>query len=98
MRHHEGLPALAVYWSDSKRKGFNLRHSLQVLDMLLTGENDDVVVVVTEEKCPGSESKGIFILQCMEYNINRKMYKTINLFVVLYGCETWSITVSKECG
>jgi hypothetical protein len=88
MRHHEGLPALAVYWPNSKAKGFNLRHSLQVLDTLLTAENDDVVVVVKEEKCAGSRSKGIFIFQCMEYNINIKIYKTINLFVVLYGCET----------
>ena len=86
-RHHDGLPAVSVYWTDSKKKGFNLRHSLQVLDTVLTAENDDVVVVVTEEKCAGSSSKGIFIFQCTEYTIDTKMYKTIYLFVVLYGCE-----------
>ena len=87
MRHHDGLPAVSVYWPDSKRKGFNLRHSLQVLDTVLTAENDDVVVVVTEEKSVGSSSKGIFIFQHTEYTIDIKMYKTINLFVVSYGCE-----------
>lgn len=58
MRHREALPALAVYWPDSERKGFNLRHSLQILDTLLTAENQDVVVVVSEEKCDGDRSKG----------------------------------------
>jgi hypothetical protein len=28
--------------------------------------------------------------------INVKMYKTIILPVVLYGCETWSLTLSEE--
>jgi len=84
-RHHDGLPAVSVYWTDSKRKGFNLRYSLQVLDTVLTAENDDVFVVVTEEKCAGSSSEGIFIFQHTEYTIDTKMYKTINLFVVLYG-------------
>jgi hypothetical protein len=26
-----------------------------------------------------------------------KIYRTIILPVVLYGCETWSLTVSEEC-
>ena len=25
------------------------------------------------------------------------MYKTIILAVVLYGCETWSLTIKEEC-
>jgi hypothetical protein len=27
----------------------------------------------------------------------RKLYKTIMLPVVLYGCQTWSLTLRKEC-
>jgi len=30
-------------------------------------------------------------------NIKIKMYRTIILSVVLYGCETWSLTLRKEC-
>ena len=86
-RHHDGLPAVSVYWTDSKKKGFNLRHSLQVLDTVLTAENDDVVVVVTEEKCAGNSSKGIYIFHLTGYTIDIKLYKTIDLFDVLYGCE-----------
>jgi len=30
-------------------------------------------------------------------NLNFKIYRTIILSVVLYGCETWSITMTEEC-
>jgi hypothetical protein len=58
MRHREGLPALAVYWPNSKKKGFNFRHSLQVLDTLLMSESQDVVVIVNEKKGESGRSKG----------------------------------------
>ena len=32
-----------------------------------------------------------FLLKNMEI----KMYRTISLFVVLYGCETWSLTLKE---
>ena len=30
-------------------------------------------------------------------NLNIKAYKTIALPVVIYGCETWSLTLKEEC-
>jgi hypothetical protein len=30
-------------------------------------------------------------------NLKVKIYKTINLLVVLCGCETWSLTLSEKC-
>jgi len=30
-------------------------------------------------------------------NLKIKIYKTIMLLVVLYGCETWSVTVREGC-
>ena len=30
-------------------------------------------------------------------NIKNKIYITIILLVVLYGCEAWSLTLRKEC-
>jgi hypothetical protein len=32
----------------------------------------------------------------MSKNVNVRIYKTIILPVVLYGCETWSLTVREE--
>jgi len=31
-------------------------------------------------------------------NLKMKIYRTIILPVVLYGCETWSLTLREECG
>jgi hypothetical protein len=30
-------------------------------------------------------------------NLKIKIYKTIILHVVLYGCETWSLTLREKC-
>jgi hypothetical protein len=30
-------------------------------------------------------------------SVNIKIYRTIILPVVLYGCETWSLTLREEC-
>jgi len=41
----------------------------------------------------GAES---FVLLFAIKNINVKIYRTIILPVVLYGCETWSLTLREE--
>ena len=38
-----------------------------------------------------------FCLLHFSKNLNIKIYKTIILPVVLYGSETWSLTLSEEC-
>jgi hypothetical protein len=30
-------------------------------------------------------------------NVNIKIYRTIILLVVLYGCENWSLTLRENC-
>jgi len=37
-----------------------------------------------------------FVLQFVIKNIKIKIYRTITLPVVLYGCETWSLTLREE--
>ena len=39
----------------------------------------------------------MFILHIFLKYFNIKIYKTIILPVVLYGCETWSLTLREEC-
>jgi len=41
----------------------------------------------------GAES---FIFQFFIQNLKIKIYRTIILAVVLYGCETWSLTLREE--
>jgi hypothetical protein len=41
----------------------------------------------------GAES---FFFQLLSKNIELKIYRTIILFVVVYGCETWSLTLREE--
>jgi hypothetical protein len=33
----------------------------------------------------------------LSWNVNVKIYKTVILSVVLYECETWSLTLREEC-
>jgi hypothetical protein len=37
-----------------------------------------------------------FCCACLKVEIRNKKYRTINLSVVLYGYETWSLTSRKE--
>jgi len=40
----------------------------------------------------------IFCLPCsLSKNLKIKVYRTITLPVILYGCETWSPTLREEC-
>jgi hypothetical protein len=41
----------------------------------------------------GSKS---FVLPLLSGGVRVKIYKTIILPVVLYGCETWSVTLREE--
>ena len=37
-----------------------------------------------------------FVFQVANQNLKIKIYRTIILPVVLYGCETWSLTLREE--
>jgi len=37
------------------------------------------------------------VFQFANKNIQIKVYRNIILPVVLYGCETWSVTLREEC-
>jgi hypothetical protein len=38
-----------------------------------------------------------FVLQFAVQIMKIKVYRTIILLLVLYGCETWSLILSEEC-
>ena len=39
----------------------------------------------------------LFSSRLLSMNLKIKIYKTIILPVVLYGCEAWSLTLREEC-
>jgi hypothetical protein len=41
-------------------------------------------------------SRTFYLLVCCQKNLKIRIYKTIILPVVLYGCETWSLTLREE--
>jgi hypothetical protein len=42
------------------------------------------------------ESRTFCLLVCCKKNIKIRIYKTIILPVVSYGCESWSLTLREE--
>jgi hypothetical protein len=50
-----------------------------------------MVFFLVSATCSGSSSNLLF------KNVKIKIYRTIILPVVLYGCETWSLTLREEC-
>jgi hypothetical protein len=42
------------------------------------------------------QSKIFYLPVSYKKNLKIKIYKTVILPVVLYGCETWSLTVGEE--
>ena len=70
-----------------------------------------LVTTITNKNCIQKESKsrlksGNACCHVVEYllsssvlskNLKIKIYRTIILPVVLYGCETWSLTLWEEC-
>jgi len=41
--------------------------------------------------------KNLLSSSLLSKNLRSKIYRTIILPVVLYGCETWSLTFREEC-
>jgi hypothetical protein len=40
--------------------------------------------------------KNLLPSRLLSKNLKIRIYKTINLHVVMYGCETWSLTLREE--
>jgi hypothetical protein len=56
-----------------------------------------IIICITQyRKCLLSFGVESFVLQFATQNLNIKTYRTIILSVVLYGCETWSLTFREE--
>jgi hypothetical protein len=59
--------------------------------MTLTNQND-----ILDEIKSRLNSGNAFVFPCYIKNLKIKIYKTVILPVVLYGCEIWSLTLGEE--
>jgi hypothetical protein len=46
--------------------------------------------------CGVSFSPELFSYLLLSKNVKMRIHEIINLFVVLYGCETWSLMLREE--
>jgi hypothetical protein len=53
--------------------------------------------MIEVRQCLLSFGAEYFVFQFAIKNIKIKMYRTVILLVVLYGCQTWSLTLKEEC-
>ena len=56
----------------------------------------EIVLVLVNGSCYYSVQT-LLSSRLLSKNLKIKIYKTIILPVVLYGCETWSLTLREEC-
>ena len=68
---------------------------LKLPDICLTGE-EKPRKNLTQETCPDRGSNPGPHATAWPSAVDLKTYKTIILAVVLYGCETWSLTLKEE--
>jgi hypothetical protein len=75
--------------------GLKLNGTHQLLayadDVNLLGDNIDIINKNTETLIDASKEVGLEVN--IEKNIKIRIYKTVIMPVVLYGCETWSLTI-----
>ena len=75
-----------------------LTHAIRV--HLLTNQNSIQEKIKCRVKAENSCYYSVQTLlspRLLSKNLKIKIYKTIILLVVLYGCETWSLTLWEEC-
>ena len=73
--------------------------TLQLLSSLLTNQNSTHKEIKFRLKAGNScyySVQTLYFFRLLSKNLRIKIYKTIILPVVLYGCETWSLTLRKE--
>ena len=82
------------------RNSYEKVKTFKYLGSLLTNQNS----IQEETKCrlkAGNKCyysvETLLSSRLLSKNLKIKIYKTIVLPVVLYGCETWSLTLKEEC-
>jgi hypothetical protein len=94
------------------RKKVGKKHSMKIanrsfggvakfkyLGKTLTDQNcmqEDIKSRLNSENACYHSVQSLLSSRLLSRNVKVKIYKTIILLVVLYGCETWSLTLREE--
>jgi hypothetical protein len=71
------------------------------LGMTLTNQNDifdEIKIRLNSGNACYYSVQNLLSSHLISKNLKIKIYKTVILLVVLYGCETWSLTLREEHG
>ena len=68
------------------------------LGMTLTDQNSIQEEIKSKLKLGNASVQNLLSSRLLSKNLKIKIYRTIILPVVLYGCETWSLTLRENAG
>jgi hypothetical protein len=74
--------------------------SLNILETTLTNQNSIHEEIKSRLKSGNARyhsAQNLLSSSLLSKNVKIKIYRTIIFPVVLYGCETWSLTLREEC-
>jgi hypothetical protein len=69
------------------------------MGMTLTNQNDthdEIISTLNSGNACYYSVQNLFSSHLISRNLNIKIYKIVILLVVVYGCETWSLTLREE--
>ena len=95
---HRGIIANAYFKIGSN--SYEKVETFKYLGSLLTNQNsiqEEIKCRVTVRNSCYYSAQTHLSSRILSKNLKIKIYKTIILPVVLYGCETWSLTLREKC-
>jgi len=89
------------HWIMIDNSSFQRLEQFKYLGTNLTNENSIQEEIKSRLKSANACCHGVWNILChslLSKNIKIKIYRTVILPVVLYGCETWSLTLREKGG
>jgi hypothetical protein len=93
-KNNSGAKSLTVTWRSLKLHSHTYRYNHVLLDSLALFKSQSLITLF-KFNLSNLSFISFFIISININNLKIKIYRTIILPVVLYGCETWSLTEAE---